>query len=48
MPDDTIVASWREKIARSVSLMRSKTAMLISRERCFSAMSRTISPRALS
>ena len=48
MPDDTIVASWREKTARSLSVIRSNSVMLISRERCFSAISRITRPRARS
>ena len=45
MPDDTMVASWREKIARSLSVIRSNSEMLISREECFSAISRITKPR---
>ena len=48
MPDDTMVASWREKIARSLSVIRSNSVMLISREECFSAISRITRPRARS
>ncbi len=48
MPEVIIVASWREKTARSAALTLSMKASLISLEACLSAISRTISPRAFS
>ena len=48
MPEETIVASWRVMIVRSRGLTLLKKSMLISFEPLLSAMSRTISPRALS
>src|SRR5919206_1192174 len=48
MPELTIVASWRVMIVRSSALTLSRNARLISLDACLSAMSRTISPRALS
>src|SRR5437588_1264996 len=48
MPEPTIVASWRVRTATSWALIRCRMSRLISREECLSAMSSTISPRALS
>ena len=45
MPEETIVESWREKIARSLSVIRSNSVRLSSRELCFSAISRITRPR---
>ena len=48
IPEEIIVESWREKIARSLALTRFRNCSSISREACLSVMSRTISPRDLS
>jgi hypothetical protein len=48
MPEETIVASWREKIDSSVSVTRWNRLMLSAETLRFSAISRTISPRDLS
>ncbi len=48
IPDEIMVESWREKIARSFALTRFMNESSISREECLSEMSRTISPRCLS
>ena len=45
MPEETIVASWREKTARSLSLIRSKRSTLRLSEPPFSAISRITRPR---
>ncbi len=48
MPEEIIVASWREKTASSEAFTVFMNARSISREACLSATSRTISPRAFS
>jgi len=48
MPEEIIVESWREKIARSFAPTRFMNANSISFEECLSEMSRTIRPRCLS
>ncbi len=48
MPEEIIVASWREKTASSETFTVFVNAKLSSREACLSATSRTISPRAFS
>ncbi len=48
IPEEIIVASWRENTASSAALTRFRKPSSISREACLSAMSRTISPRCLS
>jgi hypothetical protein len=48
MPEDTIVASWREATARSLALTLLNSSRLSSFERYLWAMSTTTSPRSLS